>query len=247
VRIRLTRPGSNATFPRTLLHFFIGRGPAKATSVLRDVWFRLSRLSRNKGPAVVNRGEMPHIATVNKLVEPVSGDVAPARDELIVHVYTELRRLATGYLRRERTDHTLQPTALVHEAYMRLAAQEGVGWRNREHFLGVAAAMMRRVLVDHARGHKRDKRGGGLKLALAETDGYVEGTPDDLLALDVALRRLERKHLQKSRVVELRFFGGLSIEETARILGVSESTVERDWKFARAWLAREIDPGGRYA
>ena len=147
---------------------------------------------------------------------------------------------------RERADHTLQPTALVHEAYMRLTAQKGVEWRNREHFLGIAAAMMRRVLVDHARGHRRGKRGGGLKLPLADADGYAEGEVQDLVALDEALRKLARKHPQKSRVVELRFFGGLSIEETAGVLKVSDSTIERDWKFARAWLAREIDPGGRY-
>jgi len=100
--------------------------------------------------------------------------------------------------------------------------------------------------VDHARGHKRGKRGGGLKLPLADVDGYAEAEVQDLVALDEALRRLARRHPQKSRVVELRFFGGLSIDETARVLKVSDSTVERDWKFARAWLAREIDPGGRY-
>lgn len=189
---------------------------------------------------------MPHEAKLTEPVESVAGDAHPSRDELIVNVYNELRRLASAYLRRERADHTLQPTALVHEAYMRLKAQKGVDWRNREHFLGVAAAMMRRVLVDHARSHKRDKRGGGLKLPLADADGFAEGEVQDVVALDEALRRLARKHPQKSRVVELRFFGGLSIEEAARVLKVSDSTIERDWKFARAWLAREIDPGGRY-
>lgn len=179
-------------------------------------------------------------------MESVTVDANPTRDELVVHVYNELRRLATHYLRRERADHTLQPTALVHEAYMRLSVQDGVGWRNREHFLGVAAAIMRRVLVDHARGHKRYKRWGGLKLPLAEADGCGAGNLEDLLALDEALMRLARRHPQKSRVVELRFFGGLSIEETARIMEVSDSTVERDWKFARAWLAREMGPGRRH-
>ena len=189
---------------------------------------------------------MPREAQVIQPLESITGDAHPPRDELIVHVYDELRRLANGYLRRERADHTLQPTALVHEAYMRLAAQETVDWRNREHFLGVAAAMMRRVLVDHARGHKRGKRWGGLKLPLAEAHGYAEGEVEDLVALDEALRKLALRHPQKSQVVELRFFGGLSIEETARVLNVSDSTVERDWKFARAWLAREMNPGGRY-
>lgn len=184
-------------------------------------------------------------AKVSEPTGAATGGVYPSREELIVHVYDELRRLAAGYLRRERADHTLQPTALVHEAYMRLAAQDGVDWRNREHFVGVAAEMMRRVLVDHARGHGRGKRWGGPRLPLTEADGFAEGEADELVALDEALRRLARRHPQKSRIVELRFFGGLSIEETARILKVSDSTVERDWKFARAWLARELERGGR--
>src|SRR5687768_13509818 len=164
-------------------------------------------------------------------------------NHILPHIYDELRRLAASYLRRERADHTLQPTALVHEAYIRLVAQDSVDWRNRDHFVGLAAEMMRRVLVDHARGHKRDKRGGGLKLALVEADGVVETESEDLVSLDEALNQLACKHPQKSRVVELRFFGGLSIEETARVLQVSDSTVERDWKFARAWLARELNRG----
>ncbi|HKR11655.1 MAG TPA: ECF-type sigma factor [Pyrinomonadaceae bacterium] len=187
---------------------------------------------------------MPPNATV---IEAFIHDAHPTHEELIVRVYDKLRRLAAYYLRRERADHTLQPTALVHEAYMRLAAQDSVDWRNQEHFVGVAAAMMRRVLVDHARGHKRDKRCGGLKLSLAEVYDHAESEAEDLVVLDEALRRLARKYPQKSRVVELRFFGGLSIQETAHILQVSDSTVERDWKFARAWLAREISSGGRYA
>jgi len=186
------------------------------------------------------------MAAKGKVTEPIEPDPErdpPTSDELLVRVYDELRRLARNYLRRERVDHTLQPTALVHEAYLRLAAQDGVSWRNREHFISVAAQMMRRVLVDHARGHTRDKRGGGLKLAIAEIDRVAQAEGDDLVALDEALRRLARLHPQKSRVVELRFFGGLSIEETARVLQVSDSTVERDWKFARAWLARELNRG----
>jgi len=187
---------------------------------------------------------MPHKAEVVELPGAATGGNHPSPDELVANVYDELRRLAAAYLRRERADHTLQPTALVHEAYMRLAAQDGVRWRSREHFVGVAAEMMRRVLVDHARGHRRGKRWGGLRLTLTEADGFVESGADDLVALDEALRRLARRHPQKSRIIELRFFGGLSIEETARVLGVSDSTVERDWKFARAWLARELDRGG---
>ena len=189
---------------------------------------------------------MPHEARVIDLLEALTGDAHPTHEELIVRVYDKLRRLAAHYLRHERADHTLQPTALVHEAYMRLAAQDGMEWRNQEHFVGVAAAMMRRVLVDHARGYKSDKRWGGVKLPLAEVGGYAKREAEDLIALDDALRRLARRHPQKSQVVELRFFGGLSIQETAHILEVSESTVERDWKFARAWLAREINQDGRY-
>lgn len=168
----------------------------------------------------------------------------PSHEELLVHVYDELRRLAANYLRNERADHTLQPTALVHEAYLRLVTQDSVSWRSRDHFVTVAAQMMRRVLVDHARTHARNKRGGGgLKLAIAEVDGVTQAEGQDLAAIDEVLRRLARRYPQKGRVVELRFFGGLSIEETARVLQVSESTVERDWKFARAWLARELNRG----
>ncbi|HYO92361.1 MAG TPA: ECF-type sigma factor [Pyrinomonadaceae bacterium] len=186
---------------------------------------------------------MPPEVSAIELPEAASSGVELSRDELIVRVYDELRRLAASYLRRERADHTLQPTALVHEAYMRLAAQENVCWHNRDQFIGVAAEMMRRVLIDHARGHKRGKRWGGHRISMAEADCFAEGYADELLVLDEALRRLARKHPQKVRVVELRFFGGLSIEETARVLGVSDSTVERDWKFARALLARELDWG----
>jgi len=189
---------------------------------------------------------MPHKAGAIEPLGFFTGDAHLTHEELLVRVYDQLRRLAAYYLRCERADHTLQPTALVHEAYLRLAAQEDVDWRNQKHFVGVAAAMMRRVLVDHARGHNRNKRSGGVKLSLAEADGCAEGEAKDLVALDEALKKLARSHPQKSRAVELRFFGGLSIQETAHVLGVSDSTVERDWKFARAWLAREIRTGKPY-
>jgi RNA polymerase sigma factor (TIGR02999 family) len=181
---------------------------------------------------------------VNELADTDPEGDPPSHEELLVHVYDELRRLAANYLRSERADHTLQPTALVHEAYLRLVTQNSVSWRSRDHFVTVAAQMMRRVLVDHARKHTRNKRGSGLKLAIAEVDGVTQAEGEDVVALDEVLRRLARRHPQKARVVELRFFGGLSIDETARVLQVSESTVERDWKFARAWLARELNPGG---
>lgn len=163
------------------------------------------------------------------------------RDELMILVYSQLRRLANVYLQRERTNHTLQPTALVHEAYLRLIEQDDVKWQNREHFVGLAASMMRRVLVDHARGHKRGKRGGGkYKLSLTEADRFTTDENVDLTVLDEALERLTETYPQKAKIVELKFFGGLTIEETAKVLEISDTTVERDWRFARAWLQREM-------
>jgi RNA polymerase sigma factor (TIGR02999 family) len=160
-----------------------------------------------------------------------------ALDRMLPLVYDELHRLAAGYLRRERPDHTLQPTALVHEAYLRLVKQRQVDWRNRAQFLGVAAGMMRRILVNHARDRSAAKRAGGRKqvsLSLVE-DGRAP--PDvDLIALEDALARLAALDERKGRVVELRFFGGLNVEETAEVLGISPNTVVRDWSTARAWL-----------
>jgi RNA polymerase sigma factor (TIGR02999 family) len=168
---------------------------------------------------------------------------ASGGDELIVVVYDALRDLAENYLRRERADHTLQPTALVHEAYLRLAEQGGIRWQSREHFMGIAATMMRRVLVNHAVSHKREKRGGGRKVSLAGLEGVTGAGEVGVAELDEALVRLTRHHPQESRVVELRFFGGLTIAETARALDLSDSTVERAWNFARAWLRRELGRG----
>ncbi len=156
-------------------------------------------------------------------------------------VYDELRRLAEVYLRDERADHTLQPTALVHEAYLRLVEQKNVQWQNREHFIGMAALMMRRVLVNHAVKRQREKRGGGeVKLSLAEAERFVHGEDINLIALDEALQQFEKGYPDEAKIVELRFFGGLSIAETAWLLNVSDSTVERDWRFARTWLLREL-------
>jgi RNA polymerase sigma factor (TIGR02999 family) len=167
------------------------------------------------------------------------------RDELLTTVYNELRRLAESYLRLERSNHTLQPTALVHEAYLRLTEQKSIVWRNREHFIGVAATMMRRILVNYAIGRKREKRGGGdVKLSLAEADCFAKGEDVNLIALDEALQKLAEDYPQESRVVELKFFGGLSIEETARVLEISDTGVERSWRFARAWLLREMSEDG---
>jgi RNA polymerase sigma factor (TIGR02999 family) len=180
-------------------------------------------------------------ANVTDLLQAVNSGSQSARDELMDRLYGELRKLANSYLRDERRDHTLQPTALVHEVYLKLVGQPDIHWRNREHFIAVAATMMRRVLIDHARGHNRDKRGGGLiRVALGEADSITNHNPIDFVALDMALEKLAKDYPQEGEIVELRFFGGLSIADTARLLKVSESTVERDWRFARAWLMREM-------
>ncbi|MDQ3755537.1 MAG: sigma-70 family RNA polymerase sigma factor [Acidobacteriota bacterium] len=178
-----------------------------------------------------------------RLIAWSHGDAA-ALDDVIRVVYHELRRMADRYLRMERPDHTLQPTALVHEAYLRLVDQTQVNWQNRAQFFGVAAQMMRRILVDHAKTTHRDKRGGAaLKLPLDEAVNLSQGRAADLLALDDALKSLAEIDQRKSRVVELRFFGGLSVKETAEALEVSPQTVLRDWKLAKAWLYQEIKRG----
>lgn len=175
-----------------------------------------------------------------RLIAWGSGETS-ALDDVMRAVYQELRRMADHYLRLERPDHTLQPTALVHEAYLRLIDQRKVSWQNRAHFFGVAAQMMRRILVDHARTKQRGKRGGAArKLSLDEVMNLSQGRAADLVALDDALKALAEIDPRKSQVVELRFFGGLNVEETAEVLDVSPQTVLRDWKMAKAWLYQEM-------
>jgi len=176
------------------------------------------------------------------LVKWGEGDKA-ALEQLMPLVYSELRRLARNYLRRERPDHTLQPTALVNEAYLKLIDQKNARWQNRAQFYGVAAQMMRRILVDHARQNKAAKRGGSERQRLSITSAGEPGEkPDlDLLALHEALKELKSFDPQQERIVELKFFGGLSIEETAEVMGVGHATIERDWKMARAWLRRKLE------
>jgi RNA polymerase sigma factor (TIGR02999 family) len=162
-------------------------------------------------------------------------------DDLAPLVYDELRRLTHSYMRRERPGHTLATTGLVHEAYLRLADQEVI-WQNRDHFFGIAAKMMRHVLVDHAKSQQREKRGGGAKrLSLEESELVSEGPDMDLVALDEALARLDKLDPQRARIVELRFFGGLSNEEASEVLAISPATVQRQWAGARAWLFHELN------
>jgi len=169
---------------------------------------------------------------------------APAR--LMPFVYDELRRQARNYLARERGSHTLQPTALVHEAYLRLVDQTRISWQNRAHFYGMAANMMRRILVDHARAHATEKRGGAaVRLSIEDVQIPLEQRAADFVALDEALEELAKFDERKARIVEMRFFGGLTDEEIAEVLGVTTRTVWRDWKTARLWLFRELsEPSG---
>lgn len=164
-----------------------------------------------------------------------------AASKLIPMVYGELRRLAGGYMRRERVDHTLQATALVHEAYLKLIEQRSVNWQSRAHFFGVAAQLMRRILIDHARGHLRQKRGGEQrKVSLDEALIFSEKHADELIAVDDSLNQLAKIDPRQAKVVELRFFGGLSVEEAAEVLGISPKTVKRDWSVAKAWLYADL-------
>jgi RNA polymerase sigma factor (TIGR02999 family) len=163
-----------------------------------------------------------------------------ALDELIPLVYAELRSLAASYLRGEGEGATLQPTVLVHEAFLRLIDQRTATWQNRAHFFGVAARVMRRVIIDHARRRKAERRGGGRFVTLDEESGGSIDEPGDLIRIDEALAELEKLDERRARMVELRYFGGLTIEETAQVLGVSPMTVKRDWQLAKAWLQRAL-------
>lgn len=177
------------------------------------------------------------------LVEWGNGDQT-ALAELMPIVYDELYKLAGRYLRRERPDHTIQATALVHEAYLKLVDQQSAHWHNRAHFFAVAAQIMRRILVDYSRTHNAEKRGGGaLTLALDEVIGLAQKQNLEMVALDTALNTLALRDEKKSKIVELRFFGGLTLEEIAGVLGVSLTTVKSDWRLARAWLFNELRKG----
>jgi RNA polymerase sigma factor (TIGR02999 family) len=178
---------------------------------------------------------------VTRILEDWNGGDLEAPGRLIPLVYEDLRRRAADYLRRERPDHTLQATALVHEAYLELVEQSRAVWKSRSHFVSVAAHLMRRVLVEHARGRNAEKRGGKLeKLYLDETRELANEHPPELLALDEALQGFTAAHPREGRVVELKFFGGLEVNEIAEVLDISPKAVSRDWHFAKLWLRREL-------
>lgn len=180
------------------------------------------------------------------LVRWSQGDAA-ALEQLLPVVYRELRRIAARQLRRERVDHTLVPTALVHEVYLRLIDQRRVAWENRAHFFGLAAQLMRRILVDHARAHHAAKRGDAaarVSLDVALEEAHHPAGPEDVLAVDLALERLAKLDPEQARIVELRFFAGLTVEETAHVVNRSPRTIKREWRLARAWLFRELRPPG---
>jgi RNA polymerase sigma factor (TIGR02999 family) len=180
-------------------------------------------------------------AGVTSLLRELAQGKQEAAGELMPLVYDELRRLAGRYMRRERENHTLQTTALVHEAYLKLVEQNSVNWQSRAHFFGIAAQIMRRVLIDHARGHLREKRGGGQPVvALDEALVFSPEQSSALVELDGALNRLAVMDARQARIVELRFFGGLTVEEAAEVLGISPKTVKRDWSVAKAWLHGEL-------
>ncbi len=185
---------------------------------------------------------MADLHAVTQLLKAAGEGQSDVLDELLPLVYDELRHIAHGQLRRERSSHTLNTTALVHEAYLKLVDQNDVTWKNRAHFYGVAAQAMRRILIDYARTRTRKKRGGKQqRVSLKESLGlFSDEQSEELLALDESLQRLESINPRHGRVVECRFFGGLTIEETAAALDVSTATVSRDWQLARAWLKRDL-------
>lgn len=203
-----------------------------------EVRKRIPDYWRGSGGSSVGASER---ADVTRILKRASDGDESAVNHLMPLVYDELRALAEIYLQRERPDHTLQATALVNEAYMRLVRQEEVEWRNRAHFFAVAAQAIRRILVDHARGHQRLKRGGGReRVHLDENAVLLTASHVDVLALDDVLRKLAALNQRQAQIVELRFFGGLSLKDVADYLGVSPRTVDGDWSMARAWLRREL-------
>src|SRR5438128_6731131 len=190
----------------------------------------------------------PTRTDVTLLLNEISGGNQNAAAALVSLLYDELHEIAARYLQHERRDHTLQATALVHEAYLRLVDQKNVEWKNRSHFFGVAAQLMRRILVDYARSHQAIKRGGSVpKISLEDAVAFSKEQPANLLNLDQLLTKLSTLDPQQGRIVELRFFAGLSVNETAEIMGISPATVKRDWAMAKVWLTRALIAGSNPA
>jgi RNA polymerase sigma factor (TIGR02999 family) len=178
---------------------------------------------------------------VTQLLEKFEPGDRPADEQLFAEVYTELRALAARYLDREQKNHTLQPTALVHEAYLKLVGQSRIDWQGRSHFLAIAARAMRQILVDHARRHRAAKRGGARHRIALDGNLVIESSREvDLLALEDALTKLTKLDPRQAKMIELRFFGGLSVAEVAKVMGMSKRSVEREWTMVRAWLRREL-------
>jgi RNA polymerase sigma-70 factor (ECF subfamily) len=188
----------------------------------------------------------PNPGQITQLLQATRNGDASAADDLLPLVYGELHRIAKSYMRRERPEHTLQATALINEAYMRLM-RDNLDWKNREHFIGVAAQVMRRVLVDYARAHHAGRRAGDLqRVEMHEELAIAPERLDEVTALDEALVRLEEKNARQARVVELRYFGGLSVEQIGSLLGIAPRSVKRDWSLARMWLFKELQASSSY-
>ena len=182
---------------------------------------------------------------VTQLLKAMHAGDTQAAESLLPLVYAELHRLAKGYMRRERPDHTLQATALINEAYLKLVGED-IDWNSRAHFIGLAANVMRRVLVDYARAHNAEQRGGGLQRVEMQDELAISAEQlDEVEHLDEALKRLERENPRQARVVELRYFGGLSVEQIGALLQIAPRSVKRDWALARIWLFRELRPGAK--
>jgi len=182
---------------------------------------------------------------VTQLLKAMHAGDTQAAESLLPLVYAELHRLAKGYMRRERPDHTLQATALINEAYLRLVGED-IDWNSRAHFIGLAANVMRRVLVDYARAHNAEQRGGGLKRVEMQDELAISAAQlDEVEHLDEALKKLEKENPRQARVVELRYFGGLSVEQIGALLQIAPRSVKRDWALARIWLFRQLRPGAK--
>lgn len=227
-------------FSRYIEEAFIGLGICGSRNFSSATWVQLTLFGTPQGSHHVPESA----ADITLLLNRMGAGDQNAVSELVPLLYRELRRMAAHYLRQERPNHTLEPTALVHEAYLRLVNQREVEWKNRSHFFGIAAQVMRRVLLDYARSHRASKRGGSIPhLSLDQALVVSPEQAADLVALDELLTRLSNLDAQQGRIVELRFFGGLSIEETAELLGISPATVKRDWTMAKAWLKVELQRG----